>query len=136
LASASIYATIDAAPVFESIQPHTQGKMETVQIPDKLYFRIGEVSRIAGVPAYVLRFWESEFAAIRPKRTSSGQRLYRRKDIETVLTVKDLLYEKKFTIEGARRFLRSGRGASARRRSDTSIDAIRAELLSIRRLLS
>lgn len=74
-------------------------------IPDKLYFRIGEVSKIAGLPTYVLRFWETEFPKIRPKRTSSGQRLYTRKDIELVLKIKKLLYEKKFTIQGARQYL-------------------------------
>ena len=73
-----------------------------MDFPDKLYYRIGEVSKIAGVPAYVLRFWESEFSAIRPGRTPSGQRLYRKKDVELILTVKQLLYDKKFTIEGAR----------------------------------
>ncbi|MCK5485789.1 MAG: MerR family transcriptional regulator, partial [Desulfobacterales bacterium] len=71
-------------------------------IPDKLYFRIGEVSKIVGLPTYVLRFWETEFSKIRPKRTSSGQRLYTRNDIELILKIKNLLYEKKFTIQGAR----------------------------------
>ncbi|MCF8050199.1 MAG: MerR family transcriptional regulator [Desulfobacterales bacterium] len=110
--------------------------MEKVQIPDKLYFRIGEVSRITGVPAYVLRFWENEFRRMHPKRTPSGQRLYRKKDIETVLTIKNLLYEKKFTIEGARRVLGNARTASAAGSGDFDIQAIRNELLSIRRLLS
>lgn len=110
--------------------------METVQIPDKLYFRIGEVSRITGVPAYVLRFWENEFRSMHPKRTGSGQRLYRKKDIETVLTIKNLLYEKKFTIEGARRILRNDRTAPADSSGDLDINAIRNELLAIRRLLS
>ena len=74
-------------------------------IPDKLYFRIGEVSKITGLPSYVLRFWETEFSKIRPKRTSSGQRLYTRSDIQLILKIKDLLYEKKFTIQGARQHL-------------------------------
>ena len=65
-------------------------------IPDKLYFKIGEVSRIAEVPTHVLRFWESEFPKIAPKRTPSGQRLYTRKDVERVLTIKDLLYRRRF----------------------------------------
>ena len=72
------------------------------ELPDKLYFKVGEVSSIVGVPAYVLRFWESEFKKINPKRTSSGQRLYRKKDVELILWIKHLLYEKKFTIEGAK----------------------------------
>ena len=110
--------------------------MEEVQIPEKLYFRIGEVSRIAEVPTYVLRFWESEFRTIRPKRTSSGQRLYRKTDVQRILTIKKLLYEKKFTIEGARRFLRRGGTRTERRVSAEDLEQIREELLGIRRLLS
>lgn len=110
--------------------------MENIHIPDKLYFRIGEVSRITGVPAYVLRFWENEFRRMHPKRTPSGQRLYRKKDIETVLAIKNLLYEKKFTIEGARRILHSARTAPEDAPGKLDIQAIRSELLSIRRILS
>ena len=73
------------------------------EIPDKLYFRIGDVSRLAGVKAYVLRYWETEFPAIAPKKSGTGQRLYRRKDVELILEIKHLLYEKRFTIEGARK---------------------------------
>jgi DNA-binding transcriptional MerR regulator len=76
-------------------------------IPDKLYFRIGEVAEIIGVPSYVLRFWETEFPLIRPKRTGSGQRLYRKTDVELILTIKHLLHEKRFTIEGAKQHLRA-----------------------------
>lgn len=79
----------------------------TVQIPQKLYFRIGEVSSLVGVEPYVLRYWESEFSGISPKRSGKGQRLYRRKDVELLLRIKHLLYEKRFTIEGARQFLKS-----------------------------
>lgn len=77
-----------------------------VVIPDKLYFRIGEVSRLADVEAYVLRFWEKEFPSLRPTKTSSGHRMYRRKDLDLVLEIKKLLYQEGFTIEGARRKLR------------------------------
>jgi DNA-binding transcriptional MerR regulator len=84
----------------------TGGGRPPAHIPDKLYFRIGEVTGITELPAYVLRFWESEFPEIRPKRTDSGQRLYRKSDIETILFIKGLLYDKKFTIEGARQHLR------------------------------
>lgn len=73
------------------------------EIPDKLYFRIGEVSRLAGVKPHVLRFWETEFPALNPKKSGSGHRLYRRKDVEVVLEIRKLLYEDRFTIEGARR---------------------------------
>ncbi len=74
-------------------------------IPDKLYFRIGEVSRLSGVKPHVLRYWETEFPAIAPKKSGSGHRLYRRKDVELILEIKRLLYEERFTIEGARKYL-------------------------------
>lgn len=73
------------------------------RIPDKLYFKIGEVARIAGVKPHVLRYWESEFAAIAPVKSRSNQRLYRRDDILLVLKLKALLYEQGYTIAGARR---------------------------------
>jgi DNA-binding transcriptional MerR regulator len=75
------------------------------EIPDKLYFRIGEVARLAGIKPYVLRFWETEFSALGPRKSGTGHRLYRRKDVELVLEIKRLLYEQRFTIEGARKFL-------------------------------
>ena len=77
------------------------------EIPDKLYFRIGEVSRLAGIKPYVLRFWETEFSSLGPKKSGKGHRLYRRKDVELVLEIKRLLYEKRYTIEGARKYLES-----------------------------
>ena len=79
------------------------------EIPDKLYFRIGEVSKLAGIKPYVLRFWETEFPGLGPKKSGTGHRLYRRKDVELVLEIKRLLYEKRYTIEGARKAL-DGRG--------------------------
>lgn len=72
-------------------------------IPDKLYFRIGEVSDLVGVKPYVLRYWESEFGDIKPSKSKSGQRLYKRKDVETLMQIKELLYAQRFTIDGARR---------------------------------
>ncbi len=107
----------------------------TPNIPDKLYFKIGEVSDIAGVPAYVLRFWESEFKRIRPKRTESGQRLYRKTDIELILKIKHLLYDKKFTIQGAKRHLRIKPDIPKQAASPIDIAELRAELLQIRNLL-
>ena len=104
-----------------------------IEIPDKLYFKIGEVSEIAGVQPSVLRFWETEFKRINPKRTPSGQRLYRRNDIEMILRIKDLLYDKKFTIQGAKRYLRTNQKKA---RETTSLDDIRSELENIRDLLS
>lgn len=82
-------------------------KTEQVFIPDKLYFRIGEVATLCRLPAYVLRFWESEFPQLKPVKSSSGQRMYRRRDVESVLRIKQLLYEQGFTISGARQQLRA-----------------------------
>ena len=78
-----------------------------VVIPERLYFRIGEVARLCRLPAYVLRFWETEFPQLKPVKSSTGQRMYRRKDVESVLRIKKLLYEEGFTIVGARQHLRS-----------------------------
>src|ERR1700731_5221294 len=75
-------------------------------IPDKLYFRIGEVAPLCPLPAYVLRFWESEFPQLKPVKSSTGQRMYRKRDVENVLRIKQLLYEQGFTISGARQHLR------------------------------
>jgi DNA-binding transcriptional MerR regulator len=72
------------------------------EIPDKLYFRIGEVARLCEVPAYVLRFWESEFPQLKPHKGGTGQRLYRRRDVEMALRIKTLLYDEGYTIPGAR----------------------------------
>src|SRR5262252_6518295 len=77
-----------------------------VVIPEKLYFRIGEVARLCRLPAYVLRFWETEFPQLKPVKSSTGQRMYRKRDVESVLRIKKLLYEDGFTIAGARTQLR------------------------------
>jgi DNA-binding transcriptional MerR regulator len=128
---------------------------ETTEIPDKLYFRIGEVARLAGIKPYVLRFWESEFPALGPKKSGTGHRLYRRKDVEMVLEIKRLLYEQRFTIEGARKFMEArSKGAvvrasakAAKAAADTSarqhelfdgppsLDAVRKALRDILQLL-
>jgi DNA-binding transcriptional MerR regulator len=76
-------------------------------IPDKLYFRIGEVAKLCDVPAYVLRFWESEFPQLKPHKGGTGQRLYRRRDVEMALRVKSLLYNEGYTIPGARQVFKS-----------------------------
>ncbi len=103
------------------------------KIPDKLYFKIGEVSKISGLPSHVLRFWESEFNKIKPRRTASGQRSYTQKDVAMILEIKHLLHEKKFTIEGARKYLRS----RIRPKSDDTdfLEDLKKELASIRDLL-
>src|ERR1700741_5112210 len=77
-------------------------KADEILIPDKLYFRIGEVAILCHLPAYVLRFWESEFPQLKPVKSSTGQRMYRKRDVESVLRIKQLLYEQGFTIAGAR----------------------------------
>ncbi len=75
-------------------------------IPKKLYFRIGEVSKICGVRPYILRYWQSQFSEINPSKTRSQHRLYRRKDVELILEIKKLLYEEKYTITGAKKRLK------------------------------
>src|ERR1039457_6043389 len=92
------------APRKKSTAKH---KADEILIPDKLYFRIGEVATLCHLPAYVLRFWESEFPQLKPVKSSTGQRMYRRRDVESVLHIKQLLYEQGFTIAGARQQLRS-----------------------------
>jgi DNA-binding transcriptional MerR regulator len=84
-------------------------------IPEKSYFRIGEVSKLLGVAPYVIRYWESEFKSVRPTRAKSDQRLYKRKDVEELMVIKELLYNKKFTISGARKRLTEikGQGVAA-----------------------
>src|SRR5437764_11409505 len=82
-----------------------RAEREPVVIPDKLYFRIGEVSELCRLPASVLRFWESEFPQLKPIKSNTGQRMYRRQDVESVLRIRDLLYGRGFTIAGARQFL-------------------------------
>jgi len=84
-----------------------------IDLPDKLYFKIGEVAQIAEVKPHVLRYWEAEFPSIRPQKSRSGQRLYRKKDVEAVLAIRHLLYEQRFTIEGARAHLAANGVAEA-----------------------
>lgn len=102
-----------------------------LDVAEKLYYRIGEVEEIAGVPAYVLRYWESEFKLLRPKKNPAGQRLYRRRDLELVQRIKSLLYEERLTLEGARkRLIADSRGKSTTQlelgmREATYADALR-----------
>lgn len=81
---------------------------DDVVIPDRLYFRIGDVAELCDLPAYVLRFWETEFPQLKPTKGSTGQRMYRRSDVENVLRIKKLLYDEGFTIAGARAHLKAG----------------------------
>lgn len=103
---------------------------------DKLYFKIGEVAKIVGVKPYVLRYWESEFSVIKPGKTRSKHRLYRRRDVETLLRIKDLLHGRRFTIEGARRQLRQDAAAESAETSPAaaseSLKEVRDTLIAIR----
>jgi DNA-binding transcriptional MerR regulator len=106
-----------------------------MDIPDnKRFFRIGEVSRIIGVRPYVLRYWETEFPAIRPKRADSRQRIYQREDIETIREIKKLLYEEKLTVEGARRRLKSSKKTQSVS-PDNLLKQIKEELKQILKIL-
>jgi len=93
----------------KKVRKRTAASEPTVDLgSEKLYFKIGEVAQIVGVPAYVLRYWETEFKVIKPQKSRAQQRVYRRRDVETLLKIKHLLYAKKFTIAGARQQLRQG----------------------------
>ncbi len=111
-------------------------------LPDKSYFRIGEVARITRVKPYVLRFWESEFKTMTPPKSRSKQRMYRRKEIETILKIKQLLYAERFTIEGARKRLSAERREEAAepreeaKRPTAELRRIRIELQKIQGLLA
>jgi DNA-binding transcriptional MerR regulator len=110
----------------EGLMTDPEVPSETPEIPDKLYFRIGEVAGLLAVEPYVLRYWETEFPSLAPKKSGTGHRLYRRKDVELLLKIKHLLYEKRYTIEGARQSLtttpRLG-GSSARPQAGGSVHA-------------
>ena len=106
-----------------------------ITIPDKLYFKIGEVTDITGLAGYILRFWESEFKNIRPGRSESGQRLYRKKDIEEILKIRHLLYDKKFTIQGAKKHLQSEHPQKHKPAPPLTAEELHRELKSIRDLL-
>lgn len=93
-------------------------------VPDKLYFRIGEVARLLALPAYVLRFWESEFPQLRPGKGATGQRLYRRRDVEALLKVRQLLYDRGYTIPGARQYLQQCERAAAAPTSTSAESAL------------
>lgn len=117
-----------------------------IEIPDKLYFKIGEVAKMAEVPPHVLRYWESEFSGIKPKRASSKQRLYRRQDVELILKIKMLLHHQGYTIAGARKVLASGQEigklatadqpASPGDRVTDKLSTLKQELIQLQQLLT
>ncbi len=113
-------------------------KSEDKSIPDKLYFKIGEVSKLAGVNSSVIRFWEKEFKEILPVRTSSSQRLYNKKNVEFILTVKELLYDKKFTIAGAKKYIKNSVKKKHKYLPEINaslVEEIRKDLESIKKIL-
>lgn len=111
------------------------------ELPAKLYYRIGEVAGIVGVEPHVLRYWETEFRSVRPQKSAKGQRIYSRRDVETLLKVRELLYAHRFTIAGAKRKLREGgieplateQGATSEetQRMREALMTIRGELVSL-----
>lgn len=108
--------------------------MERPDIPDKLFFKIGEVCQIVGVEPYVLRFWESEFPNLAPQKSESGHRIYKRRDVEMVFRIKELLYERGFTIAGARKQLLRARARRPEDR-DKVLQQVRDQLREILTLL-
>jgi DNA-binding transcriptional MerR regulator len=112
-------------------RPHA----ELTDLPDRLYFKIGEVAKLVGVKPYVLRYWETEFNILRPGKTRSRHRLYRRKDVETLLEIRRLLYTERYTIEGARRRLRENGRWAVEAGDGEPMAAVRAELLELQRML-
>ena len=106
--------------------------MDRLKHPVKLYYRIGEVSEIVGVEPHVLRYWETEFRSIRPQKSRKGQRIYSRRDVEKLITVKDLLYSHGFTIAGARKKLREGGAEPAAPEVQEKRVTLRTRLLEIR----
>jgi len=123
----------------------------THEIPDKLYFKIGEVSKLAEVAPHVLRYWESEFDSIQPKRAGSKQRLYRREDLEMILVIKDLLHGQGYTIAGARKLIAEaknlaeigpeppaapGEDSKSESKLTSELGAIKEELIKLKDILS
>ncbi len=106
----------------------------------KLYYSIGEVSRLTGLDAHVLRYWESEFRELSPRKNRGGKRLYREGDIKLLLQIRELLYDKRFTIEGARKALHEANGKASAERNNVAntdhLDEIKTRLIEIRTLLT
>ena len=108
-------------------------------IPDKAYFRIGEVSKILNVEPYVIRYWETEFRTVKPVRTRTAQRLYRKKDVQELLTIRNLLYAQRFTIDGAKKQLFKTRGNCEPENINCEKDKlirIKQELEQIKKMIS
>jgi len=112
--------------------------MSTI-IPEKAYFRIGEVSKILNVAPYVIRYWETEFKTVKPVRTQAAQRLYRKKDVQELLNIRDLLYSQRFTIDGAKKKLfemHVNDEPQERNNEKEKLISIKRELQQIRKIIS
>jgi len=107
----------------------------TAAIPDKPYFKIGEVAALAGVEPYVLRYWETEFKSIRPEKTRTNQRMYRRRDVETVLAIKRLLYDEGYRIDGAKKRLRQLSGEEPAVEVKHLVSRVRDELADLDKII-
>src|SRR5258708_5583195 len=108
--------------------------MGPVQLPQKLYFRIGEVARLLEVKPHVIRFWEKEFKSLRPKKSAAGQRIFSRKDVERLAAIKHLLYVERYTIDGARKHLRD-KGFELDEQTEVGhsrVDVLRERLVDVR----
>ena len=112
-----------------------QSSVSEQKIPDKVYFRIGEVGRLGGVDPHVLRYWESEFNIIKPRRAQSNQRLYRRQDVENFLLIKSLLYGNGYTISGARRLLKSNGFVPIKKEKSETAQPLDPRLIEIKKEL-
>jgi DNA-binding transcriptional MerR regulator len=106
--------------------PISSASVAGASIPDKLYFRIGDVAKLCGVEAYVLRFWETEFPQLKPNKSGTGQRLYRRRDVELALRIKQLLYADGYTIAGARQVF-TAESREAKKTAQTELPLKRGE---------
>lgn len=120
----------DTIPSRMAGEPQANTLGATPTIPNRLFFRIGDVAELAGLEAYVLRYWETEFPSLKPKKTSNGQRQYRRKDVEAVLEIKRLLYDEGYTIAGARKALKDRRRSKKTTGAQSSRQGPQAALFS------
>ena len=114
--------------------------IQGTQIPEKIYYSIGDVKEITGLEQHVLRYWETEFSTLRPKKNKRGQRIYQKKDIEIILRIRDLLYNRKFTIAGAKELLKGSMKVSSASGGDDEemtifLKRLHNELLSLNKAL-
>jgi DNA-binding transcriptional MerR regulator len=103
-----------------------------LDIPDRVFYRIKEVCEFTGLKPHILRYWEQEFRDIRPTKSSKGQRLYKKRDLDAIFLIKELLYEKRYTIDGAKKYLHGQKDVQPRK---NVVDEIKEDLKEIMRLL-